>query len=231
MTLQTAGMMARVIGRFWASARAPKKTRPAGAAFLNHLKERGHKGVRLIISGACMGLSESAAEFCPDAAWQRCDVVQWYRNVFSQVPSIKVREIAAMLKAILPAVWPSRCFEKVVQAIEKWRGLRPDCRKRGQTDGRLIHFPRRSIGAGSGPITHWNASCARQAAHPCRRCIRGRSALDFAKRYLNIELLKDQQMRGAITVQASAERRSAQTNLAKNLDTTFSTRFQTPFLL
>ena len=73
-TLQTAGMMARVIGRFWASARAPKKTRPAGAAFLNHLKERGLKGVRLIISGACMGLSESAAEFFPDAAWQRCVV-------------------------------------------------------------------------------------------------------------------------------------------------------------
>ena len=36
------------------------------------------------------------------------------------------------------------------------------------------------------------------------------------KRYLNIELLKDQQMRGAITAWASAGRRSAQTKCAKN---------------
>ena len=34
-----------------------------------------------------------------EAAWQRC-VVHWYRNIFSHVPSTKVREIAAMLKAI-----------------------------------------------------------------------------------------------------------------------------------
>jgi len=46
-----------------------------------------------------MGLSESAAEFFPEAAWQRC-IVHWYRNIFSHVPSTKVREIAAMLKAI-----------------------------------------------------------------------------------------------------------------------------------
>jgi hypothetical protein len=35
------------------------------------------------------------------------------------------------------------------------------------------------------------------------------------QRYLNIELLKDQQMRGAITARASAGRRSAQTKCAK----------------
>ena len=57
------------------------------------------KGVRLITSNACIGLAESAAEFFLEAAWQRC-VVHWYRNIFSHVPSTKVREIAAMLKAI-----------------------------------------------------------------------------------------------------------------------------------
>jgi transposase-like protein len=49
--------------------------RPAGwGAFLKHLKERGLKGVRLITSDACIGLAETAAEFFPDAAWQRCIV-------------------------------------------------------------------------------------------------------------------------------------------------------------
>ena len=40
-----------------------------------------------------------AAEFFPEAAWQRC-IVRWYRNVFSHVPSTKVRKVVAMLKAI-----------------------------------------------------------------------------------------------------------------------------------
>ena len=36
-------------------------------------------------------------------SWQRC-VVHWYRNIFSHVPSTKVREIAAMLKAIAATI-------------------------------------------------------------------------------------------------------------------------------
>jgi transposase-like protein len=50
-------------------------------------------------SDACRGLVESAAEYLPDARWQRC-VVHFYRNVFSHVPAAKVREVSHMLKAI-----------------------------------------------------------------------------------------------------------------------------------
>jgi hypothetical protein len=70
-----------------------KEDKAGSSAFLKHLKERGLNGVRLIISDACLGLAESAAEFFPDAVWQRC-VVHWYRNIFSHVPATKVREIA-----------------------------------------------------------------------------------------------------------------------------------------
>src|SRR5262249_23371546 len=76
-----------------------KEDKSGWSEFLKHLKERGLKGIRLITSDACIGLAESAAEFFPEAAWQRC-IVHWYRNIFSHVPSTKVREIAAMLKAI-----------------------------------------------------------------------------------------------------------------------------------
>ena len=41
------------------------------SAFLRHLVDRGLKGVRLIISHACRGLMESAAEYLPEARWQR----------------------------------------------------------------------------------------------------------------------------------------------------------------
>ena len=62
------------MGRFWHTARETRRTRQAGAHFLSHLKERGLSGVRLFISDACLGLAESAAEFFPEAAWQRCVV-------------------------------------------------------------------------------------------------------------------------------------------------------------
>jgi putative transposase len=51
-----------------------KEDKAGWSAFLKHLKERGLAGVKLIISDACLGLSESAAEFFPEAAWQRCIV-------------------------------------------------------------------------------------------------------------------------------------------------------------
>jgi putative transposase len=52
-----------------------------------------------VISDKCLGLTESLAQFFPEAQWQRC-IVHWYRNVFSVVPNSKIKEVAAMLKAI-----------------------------------------------------------------------------------------------------------------------------------
>ena len=66
---------------------------------MRHLKERGLKGVRLIISDKCLGLVESVEEHFPDSRWQRC-CVHWYRNIFSNVPLAKVKEVTAILKAI-----------------------------------------------------------------------------------------------------------------------------------
>jgi putative transposase len=76
-----------------------KEDRKGWSGFLAHLKQRGLAGVELIISDACLGLVESAAEHFPDARWQRC-VVHFYRSLFSHVPREKVREVATMLKAI-----------------------------------------------------------------------------------------------------------------------------------
>ena len=76
-----------------------KEDKAGWASFLRHLLDRGLKGVRLVISDACRGLSESIGDFLPEARWQRC-TVHFYRNVFSHVPSSKVREVSHMLKAI-----------------------------------------------------------------------------------------------------------------------------------
>ena len=53
------------------------------------------------------------AEFFPDASWQRC-VVHFYRNVFSHVPSPKMREVASAPWSWQTYWWgwlPYRCSE------------------------------------------------------------------------------------------------------------------------
>jgi Transposase, Mutator family len=55
-----------------------------------------------------------------EAPWQRC-VVHWYRNIFSHVPSTRVREIAAMLKAIHASEDRAAAREKAIRVIEKLR--------------------------------------------------------------------------------------------------------------
>src|ERR1700741_4143827 len=195
-----------------------KEDKAGWSGFLKHLKERGLRGVRLIISDACMGLSESAAEFFPDAAWQRC-IVHWYRNIFSHVPSTKVREIAAMLKAIHAGEDIAAAREKATRVIEKLRGLRL------ARAAELVEAAvEETLAYYTFPEEHWRRI---RTNNPLERILReirrrtrvvgafpdGQSALNLAaarlrhnagtacstKRYLTIELLKDQQMRGAIT--------------------------------
>jgi putative transposase len=50
--------------------------------------------------------------------------VHWNRNIFSHVPSTKVREIAAMLKAIHAGEDIAAAREKAIRVIDKLRGLR-----------------------------------------------------------------------------------------------------------
>ena len=47
-------------------AEGAKEDKAGWSGFLRHLKERGLTGVKLIVSDACLGLVESAAEFYPD---------------------------------------------------------------------------------------------------------------------------------------------------------------------
>ena len=72
-----------------------KEDKAGWSAFLKHLKERGLKGVDLITSDACMGLAESAAEFFPDARWQRCTVGSLKKFVGSDSVFVAIRQRGA----------------------------------------------------------------------------------------------------------------------------------------
>lgn len=193
-----------------------KEDKAGWSGFLKHLKERGLKGVRLIISDACLGLTESAAEYYPDAAWQRC-VVHFYRNVFSHVPRPKMREVAAMLKAIHAAEDVQAAREKARQVVAKLseqRLKRAAELVEGSIEETLTYY--------AFPEEHWRRV---RTNNPLERILReirrrtrvvgafpdGQSALNLAaarlrhiagsewstKRYLTMDLLKDHQAKPA----------------------------------
>jgi len=91
--------------------------------FLRHLKERGLKGVRLVVSDKCLGLVEAQGEFFPEASWQRC-VVHFYRNVMTAVPSDKVKEVMAATKAIHAQEDAAAAREKAEAVALKLEGMK-----------------------------------------------------------------------------------------------------------
>ena len=100
-----------------------KEDTASWTTFLRELKERGLRGVELFVSDKCLGLVENLADFYPNALWQRC-VVHFYRNVWTAVPTGKVKEVAAMLKAIHAQEDAKAAKEKALQVVEKLRAMR-----------------------------------------------------------------------------------------------------------
>jgi len=150
-----------------------KEDKAGWSGFLAHLKGRGLRGVELIVSDACMGLVESAAEFFPEARWQRC-MVHFYRNVFSHVPAGKLREVALMLKAIHAQEDLAAAQRKAAEVTARLHSMRlgkaaesapsaaPWSRRRCPRPWRTTRSPR-STGGASGLTIRSSASCARSA--------------------------------------------------------------------
>jgi transposase-like protein len=100
-----------------------KEDKASWTNFLREMKHRGLKVVELFVSDKCLGLVENLADFYPEAKWQRC-VVHFYRNVWTAVPTGKVKEVAAMLKAIHAQEDRLAAKEKATQVIEKLRAMK-----------------------------------------------------------------------------------------------------------
>ena len=194
-------------------AEGAKEDKAGWSGFLRHLKERGLTGIKLIVSDACLGLVESAAEFYPEAKWQRC-MVHFYRNIFSVVPRTKMREITIMLKAIHASEDREAACEKAASVIKKLEKMKLSAAAQKITesiDETLIYY--------DFPSAHW---CRIRTNNPLERIMReirrrtnvvgafpdGNSALMLVaarlrhiagtrwstKRYLNMDLLREMEL-------------------------------------
>ena len=100
-----------------------KEDKAGWSGFLAYLKKRGLSCPELFISDKCLGLLESLAEYYPDAKWQRC-TVHWYRNVLSVVPRGRMKEVAAMLKALHAQEDAEAARSKARDVIAKLEGMK-----------------------------------------------------------------------------------------------------------
>ena len=100
-----------------------KEDKARWLAFLQSLKERGLSGVQLFIGDKCLGLLEAINEVYPTARYQRC-TVHFYRNVFTVTPRSKIKEVAAMLKAIHAQENKAAARQKAQSVIQKLREMK-----------------------------------------------------------------------------------------------------------
>lgn len=129
------------------AAEGSKEDKESWLNFLRHLKERGLKGTQLFISDKCLGVVETLGEIFPEARWQRC-VVHFYRNIFSVVPTGKVKLVAAMLKAIHAQEDLASAKEKASAVVRKLREMKlPKAAEKVETGIEetlsYMHFPRK----------------------------------------------------------------------------------------
>ena len=100
-----------------------KEDKASWREFIKSLKERGLSGTQLFIGDKCLGLLEAVHEVFPDAKYQRCNV-HFYRNVFSVTPRSKMKEVAAMLKAIHAQEDKAAAKEKATAVVNKLRDMK-----------------------------------------------------------------------------------------------------------
>ena len=100
-----------------------KEDKTSWLEFMKSLKERGLSGTQLFIGDKCLGLLEAVNETFPEAKFQRC-TVHFYRNVFSVTPRSKMKEVAAMLKAIHAQEDKEAAKEKATAVVAKLRDMK-----------------------------------------------------------------------------------------------------------
>lgn len=105
------------------AAEGLKEDKESWTNFLVWLKERGLKGVKMIVGDKCLGMCESVNEVFPEAKYQRC-TVHFYRNVFSATPRNRMREVTRMLKAIHAQESKEAARKKAKDVVEQLRAMK-----------------------------------------------------------------------------------------------------------
>ena len=137
----------------------PTESEEGWTQFLKSLKERGLRGVVLVISDAHSGL-KAAVRKVFKAEWQRCKV-HFYRNVLVHVTKKAQSEVSEAMKAVFVQRDSASARAKAEELVQRFRvavfqgngGLRS---RRGRC-AELLTLPGCHTGRGSLPPIRWSA--------------------------------------------------------------------------
>ena len=96
----------------------PSESEEGWSAFFKNLKERGLKGVKLVISDAHKGLMAAVRKVLK-AEWQRCKV-HFYRNVLVHVPKRSQAEVSEAMKAVFVQRDEKSAKAKAVELVRQF---------------------------------------------------------------------------------------------------------------
>lgn len=85
------------------------------------LKERGLKGVELVVSDDHEGLKAAVFRHFQGASWQRCQV-HYSRNLLGMVGYARRKDLAAELRAIFAATGRDTAVRLASELADRWRG-------------------------------------------------------------------------------------------------------------
>ena len=105
------------------AAEGMKEDKESWKSFLVSLRNRGLKGVQLVVGDKCQAMCDSVTEVFPEAKYQRCSV-HFFRNIFSVVPRKHGKEVGRMLKAIHAQEDKAAALEKSERVAEKLRSMK-----------------------------------------------------------------------------------------------------------
>ena len=88
------------------------------------LKERGLRGVRLIVSDARGGIRAALARHFQGVRWQRCRV-HFKREVARKLANREYREVLSDLAAVFAGEGKQQCLDRGEEMAEKWEPRRP----------------------------------------------------------------------------------------------------------
>jgi putative transposase len=103
---------------------ADRESTPSWREFLQALKQRGLRGVELVVSDAHEGLKTAIQEVLPEAAWQRC-YVHFLRDALGKLPRKANDDCLVELRWLYDRHELEQARQDLAVWLTKWQGKYP----------------------------------------------------------------------------------------------------------
>lgn len=103
---------------------ADSESEESWSAMFRDLKDRGMKGVQLLVSDAHRGITAAARRHLQGVAWQRCQV-HFKRELLRKVSYKRSRELMSDVLAVFKGEDIAECLRRAEETAIKWEAISP----------------------------------------------------------------------------------------------------------